>query len=258
MRINRREFLLGLGTLGAAAVGGMTGCATDRTGNGRGLPELTSDHIDEPTYELPRGYRIPGGSVTPARPIPEPGSAGAIIARSAWATGGPIVSRLQPMNGVQLITFHHSGDPEPFLANDTAGTAIHLDKVRHFHISPVVNKQKPQGAGMCDIAYHYAIDRMGRVWELRNVTYQGEHVKDVNAHNLGVVVLGNFMLQPMTTQQQARVKVFAAALKAQYRVPVRKLWVHREIALPAHPTVCPGTNMYAWFCGERAKGGMGA
>ena len=119
---------------------------------------------------------------------------------------GPDLARIDPMNGVRLITFHHSGDPKPFTTNDYAETAQHLEYVREYHRS----------RNFQDIGYHFAIDRAGRIWQLRSLAYEGQHVRYNNEHNIGVVVLGNFDLQSMSQAQKDKINIVLchAAAKA--------------------------------------------
>ncbi len=178
-----------------------------------------------------------GGKLTPTSPAVA--AADGVIPRGAWTRATPIMGRVEPMGGVMMITFHHSGDREPFLSTSLADTIEHLEITRSYHITP----RAKGGAGMCDIGYHYAIDRAGRVWQLRSTRYQGEHVRDHNPHNLGVVLLGNFELQKPTDAQLDRAIKFGRQLRAQYNLPIKKVFTHREL----HPTICPGKYAQPFF-----------
>ncbi len=144
------------------------------------------------------------------------------------------------MNGVRLITFHHSGDPKPFTTSDYAQTAQHLEYVREYHRS----------RDFQDIGYHFAIDRAGRVWQLRSLAYQGQHVRYNNEHNLGIVVLGNFDLQPMTAAQQEKIKTFGLLVRKQYGLGINRLYTHQEIV----STECPGDDMQPYMVKIRRQG----
>ena len=156
-----------------------------------------------------------------------------------WARGGPDLARVDPMDGVKLITFHHSGDPKPFWSNDFGETAQHLEYVREYHRS----------RNFQDIGYHFAIDRVGRVWQLRSLKYQGQHVRYNNEHNLGVVVLGNFDMQPMTQQQKDKVRIFGSLLRKQYALPIARVYTHQEIV----STECPGHGMQPYMIAIRRQ-----
>jgi hypothetical protein len=200
----------------------------------QGVPGKPADIADK-DYVPP----APTGKL-PAPPTrTEPNNYG-IIPRSAWARSGPDLSRVDPMDGVRLITFHHSGDPKPFTTNDYAETAQHLEYVREYHRS----------RNFQDIGYHFAIDRVGRVWQLRSLKYQGQHVRYNNEHNIGVVVLGNFDMQAMTSAQKEKVRIFGLLLRKQYGLPISRVYTHQEIV----KTECPGNAMQPFMVSTRRQG----
>lgn len=173
----------------------------------------------------------------------------AVIPRSAWTTAKPVKPCL-PLGGVALITFHHDGDPVGFADTDFAQTAQYLERIRAYHAK----------TGFEDIAYHYAIDRAGRVWELRSIAYRGEHVRPGydthhvlhkwNDHNVGVVVLGNFMLQNPSEAQKQRIIAFGAQLRKHYRLAIAQVKVHQELVT----TECPGIHLRPYMDLVREKG----
>jgi len=231
---SRRSFLAAIGLGGAAAY--LAGCQSDSTSE---LPD---------PYILPRknGLTDRGGYAPPApsKPLAAPPtskepSANGIIPRSAWTTVGPNLATIDPMEGVKLITFHHSGDPKPFTTLDYAETAQHLEYVRQYHRS----------RNFQDIGYHFAIDRAGRVWQLRSLAYQGQHVRYNNEHNIGVVCLGNFDMQSMSQAQKDKVKIFGSLLRRQYQLPTSRVYTHQEIV----STECPGTNMQPYMVSIRRQ-----
>ena len=239
--LSRRQMLTFMAT---SAIAGLTGCQTATVSPLSNLPE--PDNLDP----LPRPPQTTGHPAsTAAAAIHQPstvlaaGPAG-IIRRTMWTHAGPVSWKLKPMTGVQRMTFHHSGDREAFYGNTDMETIDHLEAVRVGHLR----------RNFADIGYHFAIDRTGRVWQLRSLRYQGEHVTGVNSHNLGIVVLGNFELQSMTPQQQERVKTFGGYVRRLYALSMDQVHTHREIYLPQHPTVCPGRNMQPFMVDIRRKG----
>ncbi|MEI8196661.1 MAG: peptidoglycan recognition family protein, partial [Phycisphaerae bacterium] len=211
---SRRSMLALLGLSAAATF--LSACETTGT-NGHVVDNLPEQPL------LPGGggaalvpdpiqYAPPTTTFTPPGKTytPPPGyTAGAIIPRSVWAKAGPNLRTIDPMSGVRLITFHHSGDSKPFLDDSFGGTAQHLEWVREYHV----------GRRFQDIGYHFAIDRGGRIWQLRSLKYQGQHVRYNNEHNIGVVVLGNFDIQQPTAAQKERIKSFSVILRKQYNLP---------------------------------------
>jgi hypothetical protein len=173
----------------------------------------------------------------------------AVIPRSAWTTAKPVKPCL-PMGGVALLTFHHDGDPVGFADTSFAQTAQYLERIRAYHAK----------TGFEDIAYHYAIDRAGRVWELRSVALRGEHVRPGydqnhvlhkwNDHNVGVVVLGNFMQQTPSDAQKQRIISFGAQLRKRYRLTIAQVKVHQELVT----TECPGVHLRPYMDQVRQRG----
>jgi N-acetyl-anhydromuramyl-L-alanine amidase AmpD len=149
------------------------------------------------------------------------------------------------MNGVQRITLHHSGDGKPFLATSIADTARHLQAVQRAHFQ----------RGMIDIAYHFAIDRAGRAWQLRSLLYEGQHVRigqngtRWNEHNLGIVTLGDFNLQSPTAPQFARLLSLVRLVQQKYAIPLNRVRMHGELV----QTDCPGRHLVPLLLDARAK-----
>lgn len=163
-----------------------------------------------------------------------------VIARSRWTRSGPVGSRVNPMGRIDRITLHHEGWT-PVHFTDARATADRLETVRGIHVDQ---------RGWGDLGYHFVIDRAGRVWEGRDVRFQGAHVKNHNEHNLGVMVLGNFERQrPSSAQLQAIVRV-VRGLSQRYRIPSHRVYTHQEL----NPTACPGRSLQPRIASLRAAG----
>ena len=211
-----------------------------------GPANVTSSPVDI-GYAPPPGFRAPP-YVPPVPQASASASPNAIIPRAAWTNSGPAKPCL-PMGGVALLTFHHDGDPTPFASDDYGQTAQYLERIRTYHVH----------SGFEDIGYHYAIDRAGRVWELRSVLLRGEHVRagldanhrphKWNDHNVGVVVLGNFMLQTPTSAQMQRICAFGKQLRQRYRLQIAQVKVHQELVT----TECPGIHLRPYMDQVRAR-----
>jgi len=161
------------------------------------------------------------------------------LSRSSWAARGPVMARLNPMNGVNRITVHHEGWT-PVWFTDKNTTAKRLDQIRRNHVDK----------GWADIGYHYIVDRAGRVWEGRNTRYQGAHVHEQNEHNIGVLVLGNFDTQrPSDAQMNALAKLLHE-LMGFYNVPLSRVYTHREL----NSSTCPGRYLQARMVSLRNSG----
>lgn len=146
--------------------------------------------------------------------------------RIRWTRDTAIAGRVNPMNGIRRMTVHHEGWTTVWFSDERT-TAARIQQIRHIHV---------RDRGWGDIGYHYIIDRAGRVWQGRDLRYQGAHVKANNEHNLGVLVLGNFEKQPIPDAQMLSVQKSLYTLAAYHRVPAQRIYTHREL----NPTQCPG------------------
>lgn len=146
------------------------------------------------------------------------------------------------MKGINRITIHHEGHT-PVWFTDEPSTRARLEQVRSIH-----TRDRRWG----DIGYHYVIDRAGRVIEGRSVAYQGAHVSNQNPHNVGVMLLGNFEKQSPSQAQLTALQSTLRHLMAKYRVPVKRVYTHRELG----PTVCPGRNLQPRIASLRSSGAL--
>ncbi|MBY0262876.1 MAG: peptidoglycan recognition protein family protein [Phycisphaerales bacterium] len=173
----------------------------------------------------------------------DPGPLPGVMGRSQWTSRGVArVGDINPMNGVRRITIHHDGMP-PVTMRSVGDVGGRIEQIRQSHVA---------GRGWADIGYHYVIDPQGRVWEGRNIRYQGAHVKDQNENNLGILVLGNFDRQQPTASQISALDRFVAAQMQRYRINLRDVKTHQERA----PTECPGRNLQGYIVRSRSGGGQ--
>ena len=196
---------------------------------------------------LPDPWWTPTSTPEPRPLTPDPPAAAAVIpsgviARSAWAGGHPVPSRMDSNRPISRITIHHDG-MQAFTDTSYQSAVRRLEAIRRSHI-----RRKPQRFG--DIGYHYAIDPAGRIWSCRPLAYQGAHVKGQNPGNLGIVMLGNYDKQTVNRAQQAALAAFLAAQSRKYRVPVSRIHTHQEMA----PTACPGRSLQKFMVQARRNG----
>ncbi len=233
MGLSRREFMwLSLAGTTAMISGCVSGQAQSSARPGPLWPQASTPH---PTLGTPLAPVAPtpvaNVAATPANP---PAVATAtttqaglkVIPRKSWTTASPILTKIQAMDGVKQITVHHEGWTPVWFA-DADSTAKRMESIRRSHLQRL-------GAG--DIGYHFVIDRAGRVWQGRDVRYQGAHVREHNPHNLGIMVLGNFDVQKPTDAQMLTLRSTVSTLMRQYRVPTKLVYTHQEL----NPTECPG------------------
>jgi len=255
--ISRRGFLGGIGALALAAV---WGCRSDPEG---GIMEQLPDF-----QPLSVAQAFPGGVggmpvVSPGPPAPPVRLPGAsplpmgILPRSAWTRWGPVAGHVEPMNGITRVTFHHSGETSlrqdiPFNGITLAETITHLENVRSYH----TRSERDGGKGWGDIGYHFAIDRAGRIWQLRSLRYQGAHVKGADPHNVGIVCLGNFNVQEPTAAQKEKMQLFSRLVRGQYKLarPMGRsngsVFMHCELG----QSDCPGKHMKSYLPTIRSAG----
>ena len=226
---SRRTFLKAATALGAAGI--VASCQTEPPA-AQTIPDVYDDHLSEESGGVkidPSKIKVP-----PPQP-PQVTEYGEIMPRAAW-TGVPLrLANGNPMDGVNKLTIHHSGDGKPFLGESTADVARHLQIVQQAHLQ----------RGMIDIAYHFAVDRTGRVWQLRWLEYEGQHVRRSpngvpnNPHNIGVVMLGDFDKQGVTVNQRDRLFTMVRLLRNKYSLAQRVVYMHGELV----GTSCPGARL---------------
>ncbi len=144
------------------------------------------------------------------------------------------------MGQISRLTVHHTAGE---LQTDAwAPTAGELESIREFHSGTGSKDRK-----WADIAYHFAIDRAGRVWQARPLAYQGAHVRQHNAHNMGIVLLGNFDIQSPSAAQLTALREFVGFVRRLYGIPLSEIHTHGELA----DTECPGKLLQAYM--DRAR-----
>lgn len=248
--LDRRALLRGGLVVGAGLV--LAGCAGKKPSKALGpvWPDMEPQMDGQAAIDGLGGVQLPKPYVPPPPPsisqnlgttIPT-----GVISRSAWTSSRPLMRSQDPSRGadsmqyVGMITIHHDAINAVGLSSQSA-VARRLEGVRLSHVRN----------GWADIGYHYIIDPAGRVWQGRPVTLQGAHVKDHNPHNLGVMCMGNFNQHSPTREQMAALDAFVASQMQGYRVPVNRVFTHRELM----PTACPGTNLQRYMLATRGRSG---
>ncbi len=170
--------------------------------------------------------------VVPFRPSVRPPFE--ILPRLDWCRSNPIVNRLVPMGHITRITVHHEGMD--------AAEECSLSEVKQELRTIQRGHEQRMRAG--DIGYHYIIDYNGRVWEGRDLCWQGAHAgnNSANKGNIGVVLLGNFEVQHPSEAQLAQLRTLLDYLMSKYDIPPSKVYTHREIKrlYGLDGTDCPG------------------
>ncbi|MFT3684353.1 MAG: peptidoglycan recognition family protein [Phycisphaerales bacterium] len=257
-----RRTVLQLGSLAglAALAGGCAGGGSGTQANGEPLPGPDwPPLIPKPTPSAPPPSKDGPKLAGPTQPQPQPpvpnnpptppaGLPTGVLPRTRWTTAGVArPSNVRPLGGVSYITVHHDGMPFAFTSTDDSDSIKRLRSIKDAHL----DRKSKTGEKWADIGYHYIIDRAGRVWEGRPIAYQGAHVQDYNEHNIGVMCMGNFMLQSPSKAQTDRLDQFVAQLMRDYRVPLRNVRTHQEW----NPTECPGRALQTYMMRTRSRGG---
>jgi len=204
-----------------------------------------ANHLTSPRISIGQSLYLPGATAVGADPLanqvtttevsPREARAGdtgggyTLVRRSAW-TKDPVEDNNRPMNGVNRITIHHTG--EHGAMNGMSETDV-LRSIERYH-----RDEK----GWACIGYHYLVGATGTVYEGRPVAYQGAHVLTANEHNLGISVIGNFMDRRPNPIQLAAVDDFLSDQREHYKVPMSRIYGHREL----HLSECPGNALFSW------------
>lgn len=197
-----------------------------------GTPELGRFDLDRArslAMEPALLQRLPAPAAPAANSSPTLGKV-TVHRRADWQARQPTKRLLDPMQRVTRLTIHHSA----VYFRDTRQTTsvAQIQRIQRDHM---------QSSGWADIGYHFLIDPAGRVWEGRELRYQGAHAEGHNnIGNIGICVLGNFMRgrdgQQPTPAQVAAMRQLVADLMQRYRFGADSIYCHRDFKA----TDCPG------------------
>jgi hypothetical protein len=151
-----------------------------------------------------------------------------IVPRNEWTDEGPDETNITPMAPIYRLTIHHTAMPDDELP-DEIDTKIRLQKILTWH------KQNNKWA---DMGYHFVIDADGKVWEGRNIKYQGAHAgsETLNVGNVGIVLIGNFDTHELPEIQRQALFDFVQYLKNKYKIESKNIFGHDHFK----DTKCPG------------------
>ena len=178
----------------------------------------------------------------------------AILTRSQWGARPPTATpAIAP--DLKIAVVHHSVTNNTYSPEEVPAL---LRSIQTYHMDV---------QGWSDIAYNFAVDRFGRIWEARagGITKAviGGHAKGFNTYSTGVMVLGDF-----TSAQPAQASVDAVAdvigwKFAIHRVEVRGTTQFTSLGSPKYAagtvvqlprivghrdvgqTGCPGSQLYS-------------
>ena len=162
-----------------------------------------------------------------------------VLPREGWRAA-PLLAKTDKLGEPWRITIHHSGG-RVLTRDDLPGTARLLRAIQRNH---------QEQRRWVDIAYHYIVDRAGRVWEGRSSRWIGAHAgsSGANQGNLGVLVLGNFDEQSLLSAQLRALTLLVELLRDRHEIVLDSVFTHAEVR-ETHgmaTTKCPGRNLTGW------------
>ena len=165
------------------------------------------------------------------------------IERSSWAAHKNKSERMESDWNYHMIAIHHAGR-----SMSCGPAASQLQKIQDAHMN---------GNKWPDIAYHYAIDCFGNIYEGRDIRFKGGHLFEYNTGAIGIVLLENltepgegtgvgsyitkFLLSKpsVPTEQEISTKKIISVLKKFFKIS--QLGGHREFPNQQNSDkICPG------------------
>ncbi|HKY47431.1 MAG TPA: peptidoglycan recognition family protein, partial [Acidimicrobiia bacterium] len=152
-----------------------------------------------------------------------------VIERAGW--GAVAAGDGMEEHVVERLTIHHTG----VALEDNRDAPARLRAHQVFHQTD---------RGWPDLAYHFAIDQAGNIYEGRSPEFRGDTATsyDPTGHLL-VVLEGNFDVEPTIEAQLGSLRHLLAWAAGHHSVDVDSIKSHRDYA-PGE-TSCPGANLYA-------------
>ena len=230
--------LFGLGLVGCSAgsqIGGetaQTGPTTTQTPDARRqTPEETPDARRQ-TPNGTGGESTADASSTTGKPLATTTAHRTVIevvGREGW--GAAEAEPGMVVHTVERLTIHHTG----VVLEDNRQAPTRLRAHQVFHQTD---------RGWPDLAYHFAIDREGNVYEGRATDFRGDTATsyDPTGHLLAVLE-GNFDVETPADRQVQSVAELLAWARGRYSVGLDTIKSHRDYT-PGE-TACPGANLYA-------------
>lgn len=211
--VSRRGFLF----VSAGLALGLTSCRSSQD---------HSDHYPKIPFTTPAPKQHPT-----TKNSPQTSHTVRVIPRDQW-TKRPVSSNADPMNGVQYITLHHTGE---HLSSSGISDLEVVRRIERYHADHL---------GWAAIGYHFLIGRDGIIYEGRPLAWQGAHCGgDNNKHNIGITLIGHFDTNLPSEIQLNQTTRLLNYFKKRYKIPSKAVFGHRDWK----PTICPGSELYNWL-----------
>jgi hypothetical protein len=128
------------------------------------------------------------------------------------------------------MTIHHSAVALP----DNRGIVARLQQHQRYH---------QDDKGWIDIAYHYAVDRNGNIFTLRDTAIAGDTATDYDTEGHFLVLCeGNFDVETVSEAQLNGAALIFAWAARKFGITTATLASHREVTAV---TSCPGSGLEA-------------
>ena len=167
--------------------------------------------------------------------VPQPAAMDlAVQPRSAWSAIAADKTNVEPMQPIDRVTIHHSA--VYFRDTRPSTCAAQIQRIQREHMTQ---------NGWGDVGYHFLIDPSGRIWQGRELRFQGAHAGGDG--NVGICLLGNFMRprrgqargQEPTRAQVESMRQLVAELMRLHRFGPDAVFCHHNFK----NTECPGELM---------------
>lgn len=176
--------------------------------------------------------------------LAEAPSTSSYLSRASWRAKAPMPSRLNPtVGGYDRITIHHTADVPGVRFDGSLSDSISaVQKVQRNHM-----ETRAYG----DIGYHFLIDANGRVFDGRDLRFQGAHAGGQNnLRNIGVCLIGNFEHSRPSGRAMAALQQVLIDLRRDHNIRRSRIVGHGELK----STACPGTSLARWTRDYRQSG----
>ena len=161
-----------------------------------------------------------------------------VIPRGSWGAKPANASRMDKnKGGWKRITVHHSAERNPpELDGSQAASAAAVRSIQKAHV-------EGRETGYGDIGYHFVVDPYGRVFQGRDLAWQGAHAKGANnVQNIGVCLIGNFDVERPTSAALDALERLLDDLCRQHSIARAQVLGHGDLK----STDCPGRNLEPW------------
>ncbi len=141
---------------------------------------------------------------------------------------GPGKYESRKLTDIKYLVIHHT-------AVEMMGTGLEkCQSIAVYHT---------RSQGWPGIGYHYVIDYDGSTYQCNDLGTMSYNVASRNRECVGICLIGDFTNRPPSQKQIRAARALTDWLATQVDAQVVG---HREVALPAYATACPGNAWPGW------------